>query len=581
MKRNHSARIAALCLGAALMLNCTACAANGGNLPPNAPEESASQTPAVSETAQSSAEASPQGLHTVKDLFTDRDLRSSVENAARITLADGASRTDAAGVTIAGDTVTITQEGNYLLTGTLANGQIIVDAPKDAKIQLVLENASVSRTGSAALYVRQADKVFVTTAEGSTNTLASSGSFVQTDENKVDGAVFSKEDITLNGAGSLTVSCQTGHGIVGKDDVKLAGGTVTVEAAKKGISAKDSLSIADGSLTVNSGTSALHCENSDDSTLGGIFIGGGALDLTTGSDGIHAAAWLEITGGTIAVNAGDDGLHADGALTITGGTVNVSRSYEGIEGATVTITGGRISVTASDDGINAADGTTAGGMRGGFGAGSSSASILIRGGTLEVNAQGDGVDSNGTLRVEGGALYVSGPTNSGNGAIDYEFSGTVTGGVVVAAGAAGMAQNFGSESTQGAILWNLSSTMPGGTAVTLADAQGNVLAAYTPVKNFQTVVFSAPGITAGADYILTAGNVSETITMGDSLIYNAGGGAGGFGGRGGMADRGGFGGGKRPQENGMPQPPQEGGTERPGGKMRFPDGASIPNGTPA
>lgn len=545
-------RILAAALAAALCLSCAACggtaqmpASSAAETQPAAPAEAAAPSTALQEEA----------------LFSDRDYRTSYSDAAEIRLADGASQADSSGVTIAGDTVTITQEGVYRLTGTLSNGQLVVDAAKDAKVQLVLDGVSVTRTGSAALYLKQADKLFLTTAAGSENTLSSVGEFVQTDENNVDGAIFAKDDLTLNGEGTLYVSCETAHGIVGKDDLKLTSGTCQVTAAKKGLDGKDSVCIAGGDLTVTSGTDAIHAENSDDAEKGYLYIGGGTITLDSGKhglsaesvlvirggsfvldavqDALHSDGDMEISGGSFTVRAGDDGLHADGALLLSGGALDIRESYEGIEAAQLTVSGGVITVNASDDGLNAAGGADGSGMAGPWGkdtfAAGTDASIVISGGELTIHAEGDGIDSNGALYVQGGTIYISGPTSGADSALDYETVGTITGGVVVAAGAAGMAQNFGAGSTQGSILWSLPTAQAAGTEATLTDREGTVLARYTPEKTYQVVVFSAPGLAEGGSYTLAAGDVTETITL-SSLLYGSGMEGGKMGGRGGQME---------------------------------------------
>ena len=203
------------------------------------------------------------------------------------------------------------------------------------------------------------------------------------------------------------------------------------------------------------------------------------------------------------------------------------------------MSGGVVNVTSSDDGMNAAGGNTTSGW--GMMDTDQNAVLTISGGTITVNANGDGLDSNGYMYITGGTAYVSGPTNSGNGALDFGIGGTITGGTVIAAGAAGMAENFGSDSTQGSILYTFDSTLSGGTEVKLTDENGNVLASYIPEKNFQCVVISTPDVASGKTYTLTAGGNSYTIEM-TSLIYGSGNGMGGFGG-----GHGGFGG----QDGGM------------------------------
>ena len=173
---------------------------------------------------------------------------------------------------------------------------------------------------------------------------------------------------------------------------------------------------------------------------------------------------------------------------------------------------------------------------------------------MTIDAGGDGLDSNGSLYVTGGEVYVSGSTGDGDSALDYDGSASVTGGIVVAAGMRGMAQNFGADSTQGSILLSFgqSTTEP----ITLQDSDGTVLASYTPPKAYDSVVVSAPGLTTGSTYTVTACGESTEVTL-DSLISGGGMGGMGFGGMGGMT------------------PPD--GTEAPDG-MTPPDGTELPDG---
>lgn len=220
----------------------------------------------------------------------------------------------------------------------------------------------------------------------------------------------------------------------------------------------------------------------------------------------------------------------DDTLSISSGTIDITRSYEGLEGAKVLISGGKISIVASDDGINAAGGSDQSGFGFAPDAFGSSGDYLIRisGGVVTVNASGDGIDSNGDIEVTGGELYISGPTSNGDGAIDCDGSVAITGGIVVAAGSTGMAENFGTASTQGSILVNLSGSA--GQTITLKDSDGSILASFTPAKAFGCVVVSAPGVVQGGTYTITAGSTSTTVTM-ESLIYGSG--MGGFDGMGG------------------------------------------------
>lgn len=294
------------------------------------------------------------------DMFTDRDKEVGYDEdtATAITLSDDASSCDSSSVTISNNTITITDEGTYLLTGSLSDGQVIVNAD-DKKVQLVLDSVDINCDTSAALYVKAADKVFVTLASDSENSLSNTSDFVAIDDNNIDAVIFSKDDLTLNGSGTLTVTAKYGHGIVSKDDLVITSGTYQITAAKHALSGKDSVRIADGVLTLDAGTDGIHSENTDNDAKGFIYIANGDISITADSDGFDAEETLQVDGGNIEVATGDDGLHADGDLIITDGTINVTKSYEGLEGMTVTVEDGNISVVSSDDGINAAgDGTS-------------------------------------------------------------------------------------------------------------------------------------------------------------------------------------------------------------------------------
>lgn len=568
-----------------------------------------------------------------QDFFSDRDFEVGFDEttAVRIALNGDGVACDDKTVQISGSTVTVTAAGTYLLSGTLENGMLIVDAPKTDKVQLVLDGASIHCAASAAVYVRQADKVFLTTAADSTNTLSCGESFVAIDENDIDAAVFSKDDLTLNGQGALTVDAPGGHGVVCKDDLVVTGGSYTLTAARHGLCGKDSVCIAGGTFDITAEKDGIHADNSDDETLGFVVLRGGSFTVTAGGDGVsasgtllvedgeyrivsgggsdaalensvsakgmksggactvlggsfvidaaddalHSNDTLSVGGGSFALSTGDDGLHADGLLTVSGGDLTISESYEGIEGLQIEISGGTIDLTASDDGLNAAGGSSSG-FFGGFGDVSSECSIHISGGVLHIDAGGDGVDSNGSLTVSGGETYISGPTDGGNGALDFGTDATVTGGILLAAGSSAMAENFGASSTQGAILLTVGA-QTAGTAVTLTDGAGEVLLEWTPKKSFECVNVTCPALVQGGTYTLTAGDFSETVTL-DTLVYGASGGMGGFGGKdgfGGIGRPGGMGG--RPGNNSetMGDPP-----ELPSGMPDDAEPPELPSGMP-
>ncbi len=518
------------------------------------------------------------------DVFTDADRNTEYDeaSAAEILLSGNSAACSSPAVAIADGMVTITAGGTFIVGGTGENVTIAVDADGE-KVRLVLRDVTIANDDYPAVYVKSADKVFLI-SEG-TNTLSVTGSFVQKDDNKTDGTIFAKDDIVLTGSGSLTIKSPK-HGIVGKDDVKITGGTLSVNAGSHGIQANDSVDITNAAIDITSGKDGIHVENEDDETKGYFYLESGTLSVTAGYDGVDASGTLQITDGTITIasgggsgktlsddvsakglkadgdtaisggtividscddaihsngsiridggkltlSSGDDGIHADTSLLISGGEIDVTKSYEGLEGQNVTITGGDVSLIASDDGINAAggnDGSSVGGRPGQNNFNSNAdVFISISGGSVYVNASGDGIDSNGNLLVSGGTIVVEGPTNDGNGALDYDNAASITGGTLIAIGSSGMAMNF-SSAMQGSILLSVGNRKAG-TTVAIADDGGNVLASMTATKTYASVVISCPSLTTGNTYTLTAGTFSQTISL-SSLIYggNQGGNQGG------------------------------------------------------
>ena len=656
-------RLCAL-LGSAVILSMTVTACSG--------------TAADSTDATESQQAVSTGdTLSYDDMFTDRDLDVGYEesDSVKISLSDDSttvssgssdnSSTDDTvdGVTVDGNVITITSGGTYIISGTLSEGQLVVDAD-DEKVQLVLDNADITCATSAAIYVKSAGKTFITLAEGSENILMNTAEFEAIDDNNIDAVIFSKDDLALNGSGTLTINSENGHGIVSKDDLKITGGTYNITAASHALSGKDSVRIAAGTFNLVCGKDGIHSENADDSSKGYVYIAGGeftidstgdgidasnivqiddgTFDITagggvenstkthednmmggpgggkgpqmgeapsgevpdgnapsekpsgeapqgdpgnnssenSGSDnsssdretppekpdsntnqaagteqsesdtsdsdsastkGIKADGRLYINGGTFTINSaddsvhsnsavtindgtytlttGDDGVHSGEAVEINGGTITISESYEGLEGLTVTINDGDIDITSSDDGINAAGGTEEMGFgrMGNDSTENTSADEMwmeINGGYIHVLAGGDGIDSNGDITVNGGEVYIDGPSDNGNSAIDYGDRSAcyVNGGTVVAIGSSGMAEDISDDSDQQVMLVKLDSQKEAG-EVTLTDSDGNEIITYTALKAYDCVIISTKDLEAGQTYTLTTSGTQTNVDL--------------------------------------------------------------------
>lgn len=484
--------------------------------------------------------------------FTERDISGSYDTTV---------------TTVSEANITITSGGTYIFTGDFTG--ITVDADGE-KIQLVLSGADVSSSEGPAIYIKAAKKVFITLAEGTENALTDGAEY---SEELValscDGCIFSKADLTINGSGKLTVSGNYKHGIVSKDDLIIAGATLTVTSQSTGIEGKDCLKAKDADITVTSGTDGIKSTNTEDSDRGFVFlencklnitsdrdsvqasrvikilsgeiniksgigvsgtsesykgiksnldiiISGGNFTINSKDDAIHANNSISISGGDFTIASGDDGIHADTDLLISDGSINITESYEGIEATNIMVSGGNISVVASDDGFNAAGGND-GGSGGQFGQdpfSGGTGTLTFSGGYVFVNAYGDGLDSNGSLAISGGTILVSGPTNSGNGTLDYGGDAKITGGILMAYGSSGMAQSIASEGDIGVIGCTFS-TVSGSLALTVINEDGEVVATFAPPKYYSSAVIVAPGIKSGGTYsVYAGGSVSGTDANG-------------------------------------------------------------------
>ena len=382
-KKNLRIYIATLLAVQMLMLPLSGCvsesgsqAAGTGNTATSVVATLNDEEAKVSATTQSSSA----GL-SADELFTERDLTQTADlsDAKEIALQSGKN-------------VTITKSGVYRVTGSAENVTIIVDAGDEDKVQLVLDGVSVTNADAPCIYVRNADKVFVTLSGD--NSLSVTGQFTADGDTNTDGVIFSKDDLTLNGAGSLTVN-SSDNGIVGKDDLKITGGTYKITAASKAIEANDSIRVAGGSFTIKAGTDGLHAENEDDDSLGYIYIGGGSFSMSVGDDGIHAVSLVQIDGGTFTISAA-----------------------ECMEGTYIRINDGTFDLSSWDDGINAARKSSA----------YSTPTVEINGGTINITMSAgdtDGIDSNGDIIVNGGTISVS-----GNSTFDYDGTAQLNGGTI-------------------------------------------------------------------------------------------------------------------------------------------------------
>ena len=438
--------------------------------------------------------------------FTDRDRDPSYDetSATKIVLDGSGASVTGEGATADGSTVTISTDGTYVVSGTLADGQIVVNLPGDGdKAQIVLDSVPIHNEDGPAIQIDQADKVFLTLADGSTNVLSDGASYALAEgEDEPCAALYSKDDLTINGSGALKVTGSYRHGIASKDDTVITGGTITVTSAEDAVHGNDAIKIGGGDITVNAGDDAFHSEYL-------FYIANGTVDVESCVEGYEAEK-IFVHGGETSIVASDDGVNASAAE----GSMTTDAAMPQDDQPPAMTQGGESTPPArphGDAGERPQDGTppdgqggrpqdaqdpqneTGPGRQGGamtMPDASEECLIQINGGTLVVNADGDGLDSNGYIEINGGTVFVNGASNSDDSGLDYEYGATVNGGNVILMGSAVMAEDF-TGSTQAHLMERLSGSA--GSTVEVTDDSGTVLVSYVSPKAFQAVTASAPG----------------------------------------------------------------------------------------
>ncbi len=434
----------------------------------------------------------------IQSILASSTPAPNTANATTIALTGSTAAVSGSGVTTENGVVTITDGGVYVVSGTLSEGRIMVNAPKQ-EVSLVLQNANITCSYGSPLYVYQSSQTLVYLPSGTQNTLTDGYAYTFNDtlssaaDEEPNACFYSKADLVVAGNGTLAVHANYHNGITSKDTLKIEESNITVTANNHGINGKDCLILKNADITVTSGGDALRSTNTADATLGYAAAVNCSLQLNAGEDGIqtesnltvyetdctvtagggsqaqiaddtsakglkagknvtlysgrytlncaddavHANGSVSVAGGSYTISTGDDGIHADENVTVANGEIEIENSFEGIEGATVSISGGNIRITSSDDGINAAGGADQsgfGGMQQDQFGGNSAYHITISEGNIEILAGGDGLDSNGDLNVSGGTVTVFSTSIADDQPLDTDGTISITGGTVFAAG---------------------------------------------------------------------------------------------------------------------------------------------------
>lgn len=579
-------KIVSIAIFIILLVSSTACAttqAEANELVASVQESITSQVESNTTTSTAAFSESSSPISVEYDA-EDLGINLGQEGISDILLTGDSIAYDGEGAVVEGTRIIITSAGVYRISGNLQDGQIIVDTQDSDIVTLLLNGIEIANSSSAPIYIKNSEKTVLHLVEDTQSFVTDGAQYILEDEasDEPNAAIFSQDDLTINGAGSLKVTGQYNHGIVSKDDLKITGGTIIIEAVNDGIKGRDSVSIKDGAISFIAGGDGIQANNDTDSEKGYIVLEGGSITINSGMDGIQAETrllvngasldittgggstngsnldtwgnWsmqqmpatstnaesakgikagieltiqnglvkidssddalhsndkLTINGGEIKIASGDDGMHADTSLTINGGSIDIQKSYEGIESASLTFNNGAIQVVASDDGVNAAGGVDASAINGRPGQNAFSSggnyNLYINGGTILVDAMGDGIDINGSIEMTGGTVIVNGPTSNQNGALDYLGTFNISGGLLIAAGSAGMAQSPSASSNQNSLIHTFTEMQAAGTLVHIESDDGKNIITFAPGKEYQSLVVSSPELKSGTGYVIYSG----------------------------------------------------------------------------
>ncbi len=435
------------------------------------------------------------------------------------------------------DSLQITKSGTYHLTGSLADGSVTIKAGIEGVIRLILDNVDIHNSNGPAICCLSGDDLVIELV--GQNKLSDGENYNSVYDNDIDGAIYSKADLTFTGDGSLDLDAKYQDGIVSKDDLKIYSGTYNISARDDGIRGKDSIYILNGNFIVSAMADAIKVTNEIDQGKGFILIKDGSFKLIseakgikatnniliedgkyiieTNDDAIHSDNYIGISGGNINITAGDDGIHANRKLSINNGQIIVAKAYEGLEAQIVTIDGGEMRLVTTDDGINTGGGADeSANNRPGANLfdGDEDCVLSINGGDIYINSSGDGIDSNGWLYFNGGQIIVDGPTSNINGALDAGMGIVMNGGKVFAIGTSGMAESLGSSSSVNNISIFLSSAYPAKTKISIKDSSGDTLVEHSSIKAFDHIAFGDNSLTLGKQYTLYLNDVeAKTFTL--------------------------------------------------------------------
>lgn len=415
----------------------------------------------------------------------------SKEQVSTISLEKDSIKYTGEGAVVNGSTITIKSAGTYLVSGTLKDGQIIIEANKEDTVRLILNGTEVNSSKSSPLYVKSAKKVILSLEKDTTNTFVDGSNYVLEDQSsdEPNSTIYSKDDLSINGTGTLIVKGNYNNALTSKDDLKIVEGNINITSVDDGIMGRDLVAIKEGNINIEAKGDGIKVTNDTEANKGVVAIEGGKIKISKSYEGIEGFA-IYVAGGETHIKSDDDGINIAGESGM-GGRGNKEPVNNNTTEAK-TETSSEVSTQTTD-----------------------SRKLTISGGYIVVDAKGDGLDANGAIEMTGGTVLVYGPTNNGNGSLDYDRTFNITGGVLVTAGSSGMAQAPTDTSSQYSIMMTYSSSQKANTIVRLEDSDGKEIITLAPTKDFQSLVISSPKLEKGKKYNLyTGGTSSQSVVDG-------------------------------------------------------------------
>ncbi|BES66518.1 hypothetical protein SANA_29570 [Gottschalkiaceae bacterium SANA] len=434
----------------------------------------------------------------------------------------------------------IQSAGTYILQGTY-EGQILVDTQDEGDVILVFNEVALSNQETSPIFISNADRLVILLAEGTENSLVDTSAYEEendSEEERVNGAIYTKSDLLFAGSGNLTITAKEKTGILAKDALLVLDGDIIIEASRNGIKVNDLFAMVDGDLSIHAGKDGIQSEAH-------MQIDGGHVTIDSVEDALHAEGMIVINDGFFYLQTEDDGIRADAYLEVNGGNITIPVCYEGLESLVIVINDGVIDISASDDGINVADTSVSAEKT--MGPGDEipieGAGLVINGGQITISSDGDSIDSNGSGLIRGGILLIDGPGNGGDVGLDFDNPLLVEGGLIISVGNDGASKSFSEAASQNVLQVFFNGVQAAGSQVTVVDEDGQVLMSHTSIKTYGVLVFSSADLQQGQTVTVQVDGevvedavISDTMTIVGTSLVGEGPGAGNHPG-GGMNDK--------------------------------------------